>query len=360
MFNIGSTPKVSKYKHKVNKSKVNKRKSKHTPLPTSDKDEDEIDILFDPHPKSWLLLPERTLSYFEREMLRGNDVESFTNPYLRSISFVRRFPEDSIGFAFAKGAFQLKMRHSEISMLIMDSFYKNMRVRFFMKKLFTLWKKKKMRDVNDVDIVTQEVPVKQVMIVNWQTKTIHKFEANTILHDMFLRLMHHDVLMLLPLSPRNPFTNSDLTYGNCVSVHEQLRRAGATNWLWEAFAESNFNMNTLKDNFEVPMKLYCLDSLLKESTNYDTLDLVMDFILSEYNYHLITLPPSETLVLGVLKHQWAKPIIQRWVELCRKFWRGMIKHNIDQNIHATSMKLINLSKGWGSNMSSFSIYLNIP
>jgi hypothetical protein len=356
MFNIGRAPKVSKYKRRTDK-----RKSKNLPVPvnTSDKDDDDIDVLFNPRPKSWLLLPERSLSYFEREMLRGHEVDSFSNPYLRSISFGRRFPEDSIGFAFAKGAFQLKMPHADISSLIITSFYKNMRVRFALKKVYSLWKKKHMRVVNDVDIVTQDAPVKSVLLVNWQTKTIHKFEANTILRDMFLRLIHHDVLVLEPLSPRNPFTNSDLTYGNCLSIHEQLRNAGVTNWLWEAFAESNFNMETLKENFEAPMKLYCLDLLLKDSTNYDTLELVMDFILSEYNYHLITLPPSETLVLGVLKYQWSKPIIQRWVELCRKFWRGMIKHNIEQSIHATSMKLINLSKGWGIHMTTYSVYLNI-
>lgn len=350
MFQIGLAPKVSKYKRKP----TNWKTFKYPPL-----DEDYVvEIKFNPKPTSWLLLPESGLSYFEREMLREECVTSFANPYLKSISFNRKYPEGSIGYIFAKAAFPINMSYIDIMNSINRAYLKNTHVRLCMKKLCVAWKRKHMNMVNDVDLVTQEVPKKPVLIFNWQTKTTYQFEATTILRDSFIRLMNHDLMILEPLKPRNPFTNSELTYAECLSVHEQLLKAGVTNWLWEAYAESDFVIKKLLKNFQVPMKLYCIDLILKNNNDVDTLEFIMDFILGEYIHHKVINPPSDITILLLIKQQWHSSIMQSWISTCRTFWRGYICSCQEELIyaHIKSRELIGKTKLLTIN--NINIYIN--
>ena len=169
-----------------------------------------------------------------------------------------------------------------------------------MKRLVNAWKRRHMIIINVVDLVTQEMPKKPVYLLDWATKTTYQFEASTILRDSINRLMNHDVMILEPLMPRNPFTNSDLTYGACLSLHKQLRSAGVTHWIWEAYASSNFNLLKLLRNFEIPMKYYCLDLVLKDPTDFNTLEFIMDFMLGEYTHHSIENPPRDIIIFSMI------------------------------------------------------------
>lgn len=302
-------------------------------------------IKFNPRPTRWLLLP--TPSYFQRSMFIKCD--TLTDAYFASLSFKKEYPENSIQYGIAKGAFNTTLSYDDINMSIISAYHMNMKLRIAMKKLMNKWKLSKMRIVNDVDIVTQELPLKPVYLRCWATKTIYQFEASTILRDSIIRLMTHDCLFLESTYPRNPFTNSELTYGACMSLHKQLRASGITHWLWEAYAASNFDVEILVKKYEVPMKLECLDSMLKDKKNYLTLDLVMDFILGEYAHHK-TPAPTETAVLLSLSCTWANPTITSWIKLCKEFWTAEISHNSreKEDIHKKSREIMTKTRIWGS------------
>lgn len=335
MFQIGRAPKVSKYARRPPKKKAKNKKNGST---SSVVDENEYyDVLFTLKPKQWLILPETSLSFFERSILRLDETDTFISPYLQSLSFKTIYNEGSLAYIVAKAAFPTKLSYAEIDKAIISVYEKNMSVRHAMKILMNRWKTKKMKMVNDVDLVSLETPVKPVVIVDWATKTQYQFEASTILRDSIGRLMNHDVMILESLWPRNPFTNSDLTYGNCLSIHQQLRKAGVSDWLWEAFAESEFDINILLKSFEVPMKLKCLDIVLKDYSSVYTIDFIMDYILGEYIYHNITHKPSEQLMATIIVKRWDNPTIQSWVNLCRTFWRAHIR-NIQNEIIYTHIK----------------------
>lgn len=336
MFHIGRAPKApkNKYARPVNKGR-------YIPVNT----EEEINsstAVFTLKPTEWLILPKKELHYFERDMYSSESSGSFTNLYIQSISFTRRYPEESIAYRFAKGAFPTSLSYNTLEENMRALFIKNNRVRICMKRLVNAWKKRHMKIINDVDLVTQEIPKKPVYLVDLATKTTYQFEAATILKDSINRLMNHDVMIIEPLRPRNPFTNSDLTYGACLSLHHQLRNSGVTHWLWEAYASSNFSILKLLRNFEVPMKYYCLDLVLKDPTDFNTLEFMMDFILGEYTYHLIENPPKDTLIYSVLTLHWNSVIISAWVDLCKVFWRAQIKNIPEEGIyvHIKSRELI--------------------
>jgi hypothetical protein len=332
MFHIGRAPKVSKYSRKpIKKKKVAKKEFE------INETNETYEILFTTKPKQWLLIPHHTLSFFEKSLLRSDQTTSFIHPYLQSLSFATTYPEDSIGYIVAKRLFPTELSYCETRDQVKNTFIKNIHIRQCMKRIVNAWKLKKMKIVNDVDVVTQELPLKLVKLVDWPTKTIYQFEASTILRDSYNRLMNHDLMILETLSPRNPFTNTDLTYGNCLSIHDQLRKTGKTNWLWEAFANSQFDTTKLLKTFEVPMKLSCIDLILKDSSNMYTIDFVMDYILGEYVYHKIQNPPSEKMITALLVKRWENPTVQSWICICRTFWRAHIC-NLPNEIIYTHIK----------------------
>lgn len=302
---------------------------------------------FTGRPSSWLLLPISELSFFER-CLDINKADSFTSPYLASISFYLAFPEGSVAYCMSMALHPSSLSYNEICESVQSIYAKNIKIRWAMKKLMNRWRMKHIRVMNEEDIATQETPKKVVRFINWKTRTSYQFEAITILRDSINRLLNHDQLFLQALPPRNPFTNSHFTYGGLISLHDQLRRVGVTHWLWEAFAASNFDIETLERMYEVPMKLRCLEALMADKTNYNTIDFVMDFVIGEYAHHVIHGPPNETTVMRALITKWDTPKIQEWVKLCNKYWMNEIRGRCDDNyiVHVKSESLIRSMKSW--------------
>jgi len=310
-----------------------------------------VQPVFTGRSSSWLLLPRSDLSFFQRQLERSS-ANSFTEPYLTSISLHVTFPPYSFAYGMAIAAFplspSLSPAYDSICYSMVTAYTANMKVRWAMKKLMNAWRSKHVRLINEEDVATQEAPKKPVVFVNWNTKTSHQFEAMTILRDTVNRLLNHDQLFLHPLPPRNPFTNAPLTYGALISLHTQLRRAGVTHWVWEAFVASNFNLMILEKRYEVPIKLRCLEKMMADKTNYNTIDFVMDFIIGEYTHHAITGPPNEATVLRVLVTKWDAPKVQDWIKLCNKYWMNEIRGRCEENslVHIKSESLIQSMKGW--------------
>ena len=302
---------------------------------------------FTGRPTSWLLLPRSNLSFFERQFDTA-PVDSFKDPYLASISFYVAFPEGSVTYGMSMALYPCSLSYNEICESVISTYKKNMKIRWAMKKLMNMWRMKHIRVMNEEDVATQEIPKKRIVFVDWKTRTSHQFEAMTILRDSITRLLHHDQLFLQALPPRNPFTNTPLSYGALVSLHYQLRSVGVTHWLWEAFAASNFDIETLEKSYEVPMKLRCLESMMADKTNVNTLDFIMDFIIGEYSHHIIYGPPNERMVLRILITKWDEPKIQEWIKLCNSYWVNEIRGRCEDNIfiHMKSKSLIRTMKSW--------------
>ena len=302
---------------------------------------------FTGQPKSWLLLPRTDLSFFQRQ-LDLTTTNSFTEPYLASLTFCLAFSVGSVAYGMAAAAFPTYLTHDDVCESVKTTYTKNIKIRWAMKKLMNLWRLRHIRLMNEEDIATQETPKKRVVFIDWKTRTSYQFEAITILRDTINRLLNHDQLFLEPLPPRNPYTNTPLTYGGLVSLHDQLHRVGVTHWLWEAFATSNFKLGKLERRYEVPMKLRCLDIIMSNKTNYITIDFVMDFIIGEYTHHIHYGPPGEATVLRVLAMKWDSPRVQEWVALCKTFWTNEICGRGDDNVgvHIKSETLIRSMKSW--------------
>jgi hypothetical protein len=123
MFQIGRAPKVSKYARRPPKKKAKNKKNGST---SSVVDENEYyDVLFTLKPKQWLILPETSLSFFERSILRLDETDTFISPYLQSLSFKTIYNEGSLAYIVAKAAFPTKLSYAEIDKAIISVYEKN-------------------------------------------------------------------------------------------------------------------------------------------------------------------------------------------------------------------------------------------
>ena len=320
------------------------RRQKRTLTPPS---KDIFTVKFTGRPTSWLLLPNSDLSFFQRQF-HIDAVDSFRAAYYTSCDFSIRFPPNSAAYGMATTLYPISLSYDEICESMVTTYTQNMKIRWAMKKLMNKWRMKHVKIMNEEDVATQEAPKKRIVFVDWKTRTAHQFEAMTILRDSINRLFNHDQLFLHALPPRNPFTNTPLIYGALVSLHEQLHKVGVTHWIWEAYAASNFDIETLERSHEVPMKLHCLDALMADKTNYNTIDFVLDFIIGEYTHHIKYPPPNESTVLRVLVTKWGVPKVQEWIALCTTYWKNEIRGRCDDNfiIHIKSESLIRRMKSW--------------
>lgn len=305
-------------------------------------------IKFVGRPTSWLILPQTNLNFFQKQFdLCSND--SFDQAYNYVKYFSLRYPPNSLGYVMGVSAFKAaEQSYEQLSQSIEALYDKNMKIRWAMKRLLNIWKNRSVRVINDTDVATQEVPKRPVISIDWRTKTAYQFEASTILQDSINRLLNNDHLFLKALPPRNPFTNSALTYGQLLSIHNQLRKNGKTNWIWESFAASNFNLLKFETTYEVPLKLRCLDILLADYKSIITVDFILDFIIGEYGYHVLYRTPNESTLMRVIVTKWENPKIQEWVRLCREYWKNNIRSRHDHNmrIHIQSEILIRSIKSW--------------
>ena len=301
---------------------------------------------FDPYKKhaSWLLLPHNDLNFFQKSILDVPPTTRMALIYDKSISFEEEYPEESYKYALTA----TKDPHTEINTSVREAYSKNQKLRWNFKRIAVAWKKKRLSFANEDDILTQEPPVKPVKIVSWQSKKVHIFEASTLLKDSTIRLLHHDMLILEPQMPRNPYTNTNLTYAQCLYAHQQFRKAGLTNWIWEAFAESSFNLKALENRFVTPMKLKILDQIMADVSSPYTHEFVMDFILGEYSHHGVLYPPSERMILKTLRTAWNSDYCQEWINLCKRFWRCQITSVDETAIHTKSYILTRRKIGWAT------------
>ncbi len=201
-------------------------------------------------------------------------------------------------------------------------YMKNQAIRFSMKKFVLFWKLKRTKQMNEDDISTMEAPKKKIILYSPDLRNKYVFEANTLLKDSISRLTLHNEFFPAPRYPRNPFTNQTLTYGQLFSVHKQLRAHGITNWVWEAFFQSQFCLNLFLDTFITSLKVYSIKTFFSDQNDYLSQTYVADFIESRYIIDKKTINIKQYMKV----YDWATvvksshPFMLKWRRLACKYW----------------------------------------
>lgn len=272
------------------------------------------------HPgRTWLLLPS---PFFVTSILDSphHRLEGRIDHVNRELFFYKEgaLPRDFLR-SFAKEEDLAKLE---------PIFKKNQKVRFSMKRMVLLWKLRRTRQMNTEDISTMEVPKKQVVLYSADLRNKYVFEANTLLKDSVSRLTLNEEFFPHPLYPRNPFTNEKLTYGQLLSIHKQLRLHGITHWIWEAFFQSRFSLESLLDSFSSSLKIHSIKSFFSDNNDYLSQTYVADFIESRYTSKKIS-----DISFYMKVYDWASVVhsshqhMVEWRRLSCKYWILLTLHD---------------------------------
>lgn len=192
---------------------------------------------------------------------------------------------------------------------------KNQRTIMAFRGLALRWLARRIRPGNDDDLVTCEVPKHPITLMAWRERRTYSFEPSTIQRDMCERLLMTTYSVPAYQQPRNPYTNLPLTPEQFYSVLHQLRRAGISHWVLEAYASVKCDMKRYKEQFGEP--------LLQETTRRqfnslspETIEIVLDFIEDEHLVHRVKY--DDSIYRWALEERPSLPRIQKWIELCKK------------------------------------------
>ncbi len=163
--------------------------------------------------------------------------------------------------------------------LVREHLEKARKVRAALSKLVHVWRVKHLKAVNTEDIVTMEVPLKPVHIVDWAQKTTTVFEANTLMRDITTCLLHHDGFFEEPKEPRNPLTNLPLTQSQILSVWMQITKSGIpTSSVFGQFRQARYSLQNFHLIYGTALRLHAFRDTMKNLLAYDSKECLFNFI----------------------------------------------------------------------------------
>jgi hypothetical protein len=233
----------------------------------------------------------------------------------KEISAAFRHPVKPITVPVHKSAFPTHADAIEMR----DAIYQNACVRWQMKRLVLRWRLRRLRESNTEDVMTGCTPVQRVDIIDWATRSKYTFEAATLYKDICSRLYLSDQQFPNPKPPRNMFTNQPLTHGQLHAAIQALERYGFSCWGTKAFKAEGFCVKSFERVYTVPLKKHALKTLFANRGNPDYIELMMDFIEFEYDYHEKTFSRRKVW-RWMIQHQPDWPLIQSCRKLCYKYY----------------------------------------
>lgn len=269
---------------------------------------------FTPGEKRWLLC-DRGVPYPVINFLREAG-KNFTQIYLEIIKKKRRqqsyFSRYKCYTTSEPGLPILKM--------YLNVAIKNQRLRTAFGRLAKCWIQKRLRSKNEEDLMTGEEPVEPVVIVDWTNRSIYNFEAKTICRDMVSRLLVTTwTFFPAPKSPRNPYTNEELTESQFYSVMKQLRRHGQTHWALEALYSCKYNLKEFDRDMYLKLKRTHHNAVFSNPESEAAKEILLDFIEDEHKSHGIEY--EKDIYDWASEHQSYHHKMHEWRVQCEKHYR---------------------------------------
>lgn len=300
-------------RQKLQEAKRKKAKAKVKPMSCTKALVAPILYKFIVRPKPWLL--------FHRAIPQGvaqflyNAGNTFQEIYLEIIKLKRRQQNYFLHYN------SYSTVYPPISLLntYMEHAIKHQRLRNRLRGLVRKAIRSKLAMKNTEDLMTGDVPVSPVRLVDWSTRSIYTFEARTIARDIITRLtMSHCDFFPWPKEPRNPYTNEALTEGQFYSVTRQLRACGETHWTIEALYSAKYNIEEFERDMYSKLKRTIHNSVFANPCGDVAKRILLEYIKEE---HKMNDKPYEREI-----YEWAVETIpyhfflHEWRLQCSKYY----------------------------------------
>lgn len=164
---------------------------------------------------------------------------------------------------------------------------KNQRLRNAFGALARRWiRSKKIRQGNEEDLMTGEVPKTPIILEDFENRCQYSFEPSTILRAMVSRLLLSTAIVFpSPKLPRNPYTNTDMTQGQFLSIVQQLHALGKAHWAMEGLYSTQYDIEQFAKDMHFKLRSAIIHNIFSNPKDSSAKELILDFIEDEYENH---------------------------------------------------------------------------
>jgi hypothetical protein len=212
----------------------------------------------------------------------------------------------------------IRQSKTQCKKLIID----NQILRWKFKRFVTKWRLRRFRELNDTDCITLNPIVEAIRISNFALRLFYVFEASTLLSHIHRQLLHHDGSIPDPLMPKNPYTNELFSLGQLLNIRQQCKTKKESNWSLEAFAKSNYNIETFLQYNRKRLRMHAMKSILFSYKDYDGIDTLLNFIETQHDEHNAVF--QKGLYRWCLMHIPEESRICKWRRLCLEYYEREI------------------------------------
>lgn len=191
----------------------------------------------------------------------------------------------------------------------------------YLKKLVYNWRVQKcIRNIkNTVDTVTLEPPREPVYVIDYKQRTSYVYEASSLKRTIEHRLLLSDYMFPEPQEPVNTLSNTEFTYGQLVSIHQQCRGYGEYSWMLDRYIACECELSTFEMRFNQELHHQAIITFFKGPLTNVAKDMVIDlFDKYAYSSQLSAVAISEfaRLVHSMKIHSYA----EKWIKVTRRYY----------------------------------------
>ena len=222
------------------------------------------------------------------------------------------FAEHTFLLTFAESIKEIKERCKTLLM-------QNQTLRWKFKRFVSRWRIHRFRELNETDFITMNPFVEgAIRIYSFSLRVISLFEASSLLTHIHRQLLHHSGSIPEPISPRNPYTNTNFTLAELISIRKQCKEKGESVWTFEAFAKNQYNIIQFLNYNRKSLRIHAMKSILYNFADYDGIDILLNFIESQHEEHQANY--HKNIYLWCLLKIPDAQRIQEWRSLCHQYY----------------------------------------
>lgn len=202
------------------------------------------------------------------------------------------------------------------------------RMIYYLKKLVHIRRiYQSLRNIkNTLDIVTLELPLKPVYVIDSKRAISNVYEASSIRRAIEGKLLFSDYMFPEVKEPINIFTNEPFTYVQLISIVNQCIKHGEFSWVIDRFKRCNYNIHTFEKMFQQQLKLEAINTFFKSRLT-DVQDMVTDYIITVGDSNNISENKIESITNMIINHP-TYTYVKRWIQLTKRFYIARELRNI--------------------------------
>lgn len=166
---------------------------------------------------------------------------------------------------------------------LITAYLRETRLRRAFRSLLQKWRiyRIEKKHIPEVDPITLSTPEKEIYVYDCVVHKKFTFEARTLANHIETQLAYADGGFAAPLFPKNPWTNTEFTYYQLLSIYYQLRAYGELRWGLITLQKYHFDLHRWHNYHRSTLTLQAIKNCLRLLDSVDARDILEDFILDQ-------------------------------------------------------------------------------